>query len=455
MIPKVIDNYSNKSENFRRHTDPAWLWIVVSTASVSLHLLVFWLIRSTDEFPAWFPQSHQSSVPIDFLEISSEQKSIIKPKSTTPKVKQQSSFSLSPKSLPITHSNQDDSEITSSINLPQKHKNLKPEVIKPEVIKPEVIKPEVIKPELIKPELIKPEVLKPELIKPELIKPEVLKPEVIKPEVTKPEVIKPEVIKPEVIKPELIKPEVIKPEVTKPEVIKPELIKPEVIKPEVTKPEVTKPEVTKPELIKPLIRQQSYPTNATPETTPIIPEPELPWNRRQEVILGQETVLPSDIPADSPTPAVEPPLNPNSEPSPTVNQGGSIATITPVLKEEVNELIQQGQIRVDGLPDVLAEYKGSTEKELELSSLPTDEIIKSANILISLIIDSNGYFQQAEIITIEPEVLPREISIYEQAINQIFAQERFLAGYNQDGSKPDLSNLYIRLQLKIEPINSQ
>jgi hypothetical protein len=385
MIPKVIDNYSNKSENFRRHTDPAWLWIVVSTASVSLHLLVFWLIRSTDEFPAWFPQSHQSSVPIDFLEISSEQKSIIKLKSTTPKVKQQSSFSLSPKSLPITHSNQDHSEITSSVNLPQKHKNQKPEVLKPEVTKPEVIKPEVIKPEVLKPE-----------------------------------VIKPEVIKPEVIKPEVLKPEVIKPEVTKP-----------------------------------LIRQQSYPTNATPETTPIIPEPELPWNRRQEVILGKETVLPSDIPADSPTPAVEPPLNPNSEPSPTVNQGGAIATINPVLKEEVNELIQQGQIRVDGLPDVLAEYKGSTEKELELSSLPTDEIIKSANILISLIIDSNGYFQQAEIITIEPEVLPREISIYEQAINQIFAQERFLAGYNQDGSKPDLSNLYIRLQLKIEPINSQ
>ncbi|MBD1215459.1 MAG: hypothetical protein H9534_22660 [Dolichospermum circinale Clear-D4] len=345
MIPTVIDNYSNKSENFRRHTDPAWLWIVVSTASVSLHLLVFWLMRSTDEFPAWFPQSDQSSVPIDFLEISSEQKSIIKPTSTTPKVKQQSSFSLSPQSSAITHSNQDHSEINSSVNLPQQHKNQKPEVIKPEVLKPEVTKP--------------------------------------------------------------------------------------------------------------LIRQQSYPTNATPETTPIIPERELPWNRRQEVILGKETVLPSDIPADSPTPAVEPPLNPNSEPSPTVNQGGAIATIAPVLKEEVNELIQQGEIRADGLPDVLAEYKGSTEKELELSSLPGDEIITSANILTSLIIDSNGYFQQAEIITIEPEVLSGEISIYEQAINQIFAQERFLAGYNQDGSKPDLSNLYIRLQLKIEPINSQ
>lgn len=360
MIPTVIDNYSNKSENFRRHTDPAWLWIVVSTASVSLHLLVFWLMRSTDEFPAWFPQSNQNSIPIDFLEISSEQKSIIKQKSTTPKVKQQSSFSLSPQSSAITDSNQDHSEINSSGNLPQQHKNQKPEVLKPEVTKPEVIKPEVIKPEVIKPEVIKP-----------------------------------------------------------------------------------------------LIRQQSYPTNATPETTPIIPERELPWNRRQEVILGKETVLPSDIPADSPTPAVEPPLNPNPEPSPTANKGGAIATITPVLKEEVNELIQQGQIRADGLPDVLAEYKGITDKELELSSLPGDEIITSANILASLIIDSNGHFQQAEIITIEPEVLSGEISIYEQAINQIFADEMFLAGYNQDGSKPDLSNLYIRLQLKIEPINSQ
>ncbi|MDB9521473.1 hypothetical protein PN480_05835 [Dolichospermum circinale CS-1225] len=365
MIPTVIDNYSNKSENFRRHTDPAWLWIVVSIASVSIHLLVFWLIRSTDEFPAWFPQSHQSSVPIDFLEISSEQKSIIKPKSTTPKVKQQSSFSLSPKSSAITDSNQDHSEINPSDNLPQQHKNQKPEVLKPEVLKPEVLKPEVIKPEVIKPEVIKPEA------------------------------------------------------------------------------------------IKPLIRQQSYPSNATPETTPIIPERELPWHRRQEVILGKETVLPSDIPASSPTPAVEPPLNSNSEPSPTVNQGGAIATITPILREEINELIQKGQIRADGLPDVIAEYKGSTDKEIELISLPGDEIIQSANILTSLIIDSNGYFKQAEIITIEPEVLSGERSIYEQAINQIFAQERFIAGYNQDGSKPDLSNLYIRLQLKIEPINSQ
>ncbi|MFM5889454.1 MAG: hypothetical protein ACKPFD_07785 [Dolichospermum sp.] len=336
MIPTAIDNYSNKSENLRRHTEPTWLWIVLFITSVSLHLLVFWLIRSTDEFPAWFPQS-ESFVPIDFLDISSEQKSIITPKSTTPKVKQQSSLSPSPKSSAITHSSQDHSQITSRDNLSQQYKNQKPPGTK--------------------------------------------------------------------------------------------------------------------SLTKPLIRQQLYSTSATPKTRPIIPQGELPWNRRQEVMLGKETVLPSDVP----TPVAQTPLNShsNSEPSPTANQGGAIATITPILREEVNELIQKGQIRADGLPDVLAEYKGTTDKEIELISLPGDEIIKSANILTSLIIDSNGYFQQAEIITIEPQVLSGEISIYEQAINQIFAQERFLAGYNQDGSKPDLSNLYIRLQLKIEPINSQ
>ena len=119
----------------------------------------------------------------------------------------------------------------------------------------------------------------------------------------------------------------------------------------------------------------------------------------------------------------------------------------------MSELIQQKLLRADGLPDVFAEYKGSTEKELEPSILPTDEGLKPANILASLIIDKNGHFQQAKIITIEPAALRSGISIYEQALSQIFAQESFLAGYNQDGSKPDLSNLYIRL--KIAPINSQ
>ena len=392
MMPTLTNNYLNDStsKNLRRHhhhhSDPPWLWTVVCISSVSLHLLVFWLMRSSNEFQAWFPQSNQSSIPIDFIEIASEPKSTNKLQSTTPKIKPQSSFSSSPKSAPITPNNQDDGEITSKINLPEQDKTQKPEVKKPEVEKTEVRKPEV----------------------------------------------------------------------EKTEVRKPEVEKSEVRKPEVRKPEVEKREIEKSEPEKPPVRQQSYPTNpipeTTPEPTPIIPESELPWNRRQEVKLGEGTLLPQDIPTDSPTPTAEPSANPNPKSSPITNGGGAIATVSPIMKEEVSELIQQKQLIADALPDVLAEYKGSTEKELEVSLLPNDEDLKPANILASLVIDKNGQFQQAIIITIEPAALRSQANIYEQALNQIFAQESFLAAYNQDGSKPDLSNLYIRL--KIKPINS-
>ena len=336
MIPTVTNNHLNDSsitsKNFKRHTDPPWLWTFVCIGSVSLHLLVFWLMRSSNEFQAWFPQSNQSSIPIDLIEIDSEPKSQIKTQSTTRKIKPQSSFSTSPKSASAKLSNQDDADY--SVNLPEQDKSEKPKVRKLEVEKTEVEKPPV--------------------------------------------------------------------------------------------------------------RQQSYPTNPTPEPTSIIPESERPWNSRQEVKLGEGTLLPKDIPADSPTPTTEPSL--------TANRGGAIATVSPILKEEVSELIQQKQLIADALPDVLAEYKGSTEKELEASILPSDEDLKPANILASLIIDQNGQFQQAIVITIEPAALRSQANIYEQALNQMFQNESFFAAYNQDGSKPDLSNLYIRL--KIKPINS-
>ena len=376
MIPTVTNNHLNDSsitsKNFKRHTDPPWLWTFVCIGSVSLHLLVFWLMRSSNEFQAWFPQSNQSSIPIDLIEIASEPKSQIKTQSTTPKIKPKSSFSTSQKSASVKLSNQDDAD--SSVNLPEQDKSEQPEVRKLEVEKPEVRKLEV----------------------------------------------------------------------RKLEVRKPEVEKTEVEKPEVEKTEVEKTEVEKTEVEKPPVRQQSYPTNPTPEPTSIIPESERPWNSRQEVKLGEGTLFPKDIPADSPTSTTEPSL--------TANRGGAITTVSPILKEEVSELIQQKQLIADALPDVLAEYKGSTEKELEASILPSDEDLKPANILASLIIDKNGQFQQAIVITIEPAALRSQANIYEQALNQMFAQESFLAAYNQDGSKPDLSNLYIRL--KIKPINS-
>jgi len=367
MISTITNNHLHDrliiSHNFRRHIDPPGLWIMVSIGSLSLHLLVFWLVGSSNNFKPWFPQSNQSSVPIDLIEIPSQPKSKIKPQPTTTKIKTQSYFSPLPKSLPVKLENQDDDQITSDTNLPQQDKVQKPEVQKPEVQKPQVQKPEVQKPQ-------------------------------------------------------------------------------------VQKPQVQKPQVQKPQVQKSPVRQQFYPTKPIAEVTPIIPESELPWNSRQEIKLGKEEPLPQDIPTDFPTPTAKPSTNPNLEPSPTVTGEGAIATINPIHREQVSELIQQRTLSPDGLPDVLAEYKGSPEKELEISVLPTDKDLKPANILASLIIDDNGKFQQAKIINIEPIVLPSQKNIYEQALNQIFAEESFLAAYNQDGSKPQLSNLYIRLQIK-------
>ena len=387
MISTITNNHLHDrliiSHNSRRHIDPPGLWIMVSIGSLSLHLLVFWLVGSSNNFKPWFPQSNQSSVPIDLIEIPSQPKSKIKPQPTTTKIKTQSYFSPLPKSLPVKLENQDDDQITSDTNLPQQDKVQKPEVQKPQVQQPQVQKPQVQQPQ-----------------------------------------------------------------VQKPQVQKPQVQKPEIQKPQVQKPQVQKPEVQKPLVQKSPVRQQFYPTKPIAEVTPIIPESELPWNSRQEIKLGKEKPLPQDIPTDFPTPTAKPSTNPNLEPSPTVTGEGAIATINPIHREQVSELIQQRTLSPDGLPDVLAEYKGSPEKELEISVLPTDKDLKPANILASLIIDDNGKFQQAKIINIEPIVLPSQKNIYEQALNQIFAEESFLAAYNQDGSKPQLSNLYIRLQIK-------
>ncbi|MFM7365175.1 MAG: hypothetical protein ACKO11_11905 [Cuspidothrix sp.] len=345
MIPTLTNNYSNSSSiryyNSKRHIDPPWLWIAVSIGSVSLHLLVFSLFRSSDQFPAWFTASNQSSIPVDFIEIAAESQS---------RIKNKSGVLPSPISPAITSNSEDDGEILAKVDLTRENKTQKPQVQESQVQKPPVQKPQV------------------------------------------------------------------------------------------QKLPVQKPQVQESQVQESPIKQQSYPTNPIPETTPIIPESELPWNRRQEVKLGEGTLLPQDV-------------KPIPEPSPTVNGGGAMATITPVLKEEVSILIQQKQLIADALPDVFAEYKGVREKELEPSILSDDEGLKPANILASLVIDKNGHFQQAIVITIEPATLRSETNIYEQALNQIFQEETFLAAYNQDGSKPDLSNLYIRL--KIKPINPQ
>ncbi|WP_298911475.1 hypothetical protein [uncultured Nostoc sp.] len=380
MIPSVADKTPIPAKVWRRHTDPPGLWISVVIGSVSLHLLAFWLMRSSNAFSLWFPQQSQSVVPIELIDIAPKTKSITKSKSTAKTVSPRP-LSSTQKSVPArsiqtartTPRNQDFGAINSAENLQQKSRTYASQ-------------------------------------------------------------------------------------------------------------SNSRP-----------FRQQRVLT-ATPKPTPTatpkptVPVGSLPWNRRQEIKLGKGTPLSTGIPSNPPvseaenretpprtptqetpstptreTPSTrtrETPATPTRETLPTRTRetpatptgGASVAIVAPLLRDKVSNLIQSGRLRQDALPDVIALYRGSNTKQLDSSFLPGDSEVKPAQILASLVIDNKGNFQQALVIEIEPATSQSEKSTYERILNEVFKTENFLAAHNNDGTKPDLSNLYV--WIKIQPANS-
>ncbi|ODG96611.1 hypothetical protein A4S05_17730 [Nostoc sp. KVJ20] len=401
MTPSVADKTPIPAKVWRRHTDPPGLWISVVIGSVSLHLLAFWLMRSSNAVSLWFPQQSQSAVPIELIDIAPETKSIIKststPKTVSPKPVSSAKKSVparSPQTTRTTPRNQDFGAINSADNLQRKSR------------------------------------------------------------------------------------------------------------------------IADSRADSQPFRQQTVPTptptptpipTPTPTPTPTIPVGNLPWNRRQDIKLGKGTPLPPGIPANptgetsptpiretpstptgetsptptretpptptgetSPTPTRETPPTPTGETSPTPTgetsptptretpstqaQGASVAIVAPLLRDEVSNLIKAGRLRQDALPDVIALYRGSNTKQLDSSFLVNNSGLEPAQLLASLIIDNNGNFQQAVVLEIEPATLQSEKNTYEQVLSEVFKTENFIAAHNNDRTKPELSNLYVRI--KIQPANS-
>ncbi|WP_341527162.1 hypothetical protein [Nostoc sp. UHCC 0302] len=73
MTSSVADKTPISAKVWRRHTDPPGFWIAVVVGSVSLHLLAFWLIRSTG-FSRLMQQQNKAAIPIEVVEISSQTK---------------------------------------------------------------------------------------------------------------------------------------------------------------------------------------------------------------------------------------------------------------------------------------------------------------------------------------------------------------------------------------------
>ncbi|MDB9380125.1 hypothetical protein PN460_19865, partial [Nodularia sphaerocarpa CS-585A2] len=174
----------------------------------------------------------------------------------------------------------------------------------------------------------------------------------------------------------------------------------------------------------------------TEETSSTADEETLPTPTEETPRTADEEILP--------TPTAETPSTPAQE--------GATVTFTQVNKPEIEQLIQQGRLRPDGLPDVLAIHQGSNTKNLDSSYIPGDFVLEPAQLLVSLIIDHNGNFQQAKVLEIEPVTLQSKKSWYEQVVNELFINDRFLPAQNNDGTKPELSNLFI--QITIQPVSS-
>ncbi|MDF5708063.1 MAG: hypothetical protein PUP90_10380 [Nostoc sp. S4] len=408
MKPLVADKTSIPAKVRRRHTDPPGLWISVVIGSVSIHLLVFWLMRSSNTFSLWFPQETQSAVPIELIDISPKTKSTAN--TVSPK-----RLSSTQKSVParITPKNQDSSAINSTDNLQAKSKTDASQTNSQRFRQRTVSKP-----------------------------------------------------------------------IPKP-----------------TPTAIPKIPTDASQTNSQRSRQQTVPKSIAtpiPKATPTIPVANLPWNHRQKLKFGKGTPLPAGIPSNlpvketsptptgqtpptptgqtpltptqqtpltstgqtSPTPARETPSiptgqtppTPNRETLPTSTQGASVAIVAPLLKNEVSSLIKAGRLRQDGLPDAIAVYKGSGTKQFDSSFLLQNYELNPASLLASLVIDRNGNFQQAVVLEIQPATLQSQKSTYQQVLNEIFKTENFVAAQNNDGTKPDLSNLYVII--KIQSTNS-
>ncbi|MEH2300638.1 MAG: hypothetical protein V7K88_16965 [Nostoc sp.] len=444
MIPSVADKTPIPAKVWRRHTDPPGLWISVVIGSVSLHLLAFWLMRSSNAFSFWFPQQSQSVVPIELIDIAPKTKSITKSKSTAKTVSPKP-LSSTQKSVPArsiqtartTPRNQDFGVINSAENLQQKSRTYASQSNSRPFRQQRVL--------------------------------------IVTPKPTPTATPKPTV--PVGSLPWNRRQEIKLGKGTPLSTGIPS-------NPPVSEAENRETPPRTPTQETPATRTRETPSTRTRETpatrtreTPSTRTRETPSTRTRETPPTRTRETPSTRTRETPptptretpptptretpptptretpsTPTRETPATPTRETPATPTGGASVAIVAPLLRDKVSNLIQSGRLRQDALPDVIALYRGSNTKQLDSSFLPGDSEVKPAQILASLVIDNKGNFQQALVIEIEPATSQSEKSTYERILNEVFKTENFFAAHNNDGTKPDLSNLYV--WIKIQPANS-
>jgi len=478
MTQATSDKTQLGNQTWRRHTDPPGLWIFVVIVSVTLHLLGIWLIRFSGSIFS-LQQDSASVIPIDFVEVApvkQTNKSVVSRKSpvkkppvssTKPVVRNNSQRNITPK---ITVGN----GIALRDNTAKKKVTPKKQPLlrksqparKKATVPSSRVKKQVTQlkrtPRQKPPFSSTVPIRKPQQPLPLFgSKPATRKPQQplfgSKPATRKPQQplfgSKPPTRKPPQplfgSKPATRKPPQplfgSKPATRKPQQplfdSKPATRKPQQplfgSKPPTRKPQQplfgSKPPTRKPQ--QPLFGSKP-PTRKPPQplfgsNTPNKNTGNQPWNRpRGDIKLGTGKKLDSN------------PL-PN-QPSANVNSQAGLLLV------RVNPLSRQDILarKFINPPEVMAKYIGNRANRLDISIRNKYPGLKDAKLIVSLVIDKNGKFEQAHVLSIEPRILAANRSQYQKFLDEHFRNQKFIPASTNSGAKPEVSNLYIRVAIE-------
>jgi len=408
MTQSVADPTPIPNKTWRQHTDPPGLWIVVIMGSVVLHLLLFWLMRSSE-----FARSQQHSsdaVPIEFIEISPKARAKARRHSKA-KLVSPNPQSATRKSIParlpnrVTQENFSAKSASFDRNTIAFANNKKASI------------PQRSEPGLPKKVLKTPSVKK------------------------KIAFFKPTPIKKYRLTPKLV---------TIPPPNIPDNIQPDPI-PQPQTP-IHRNRNPEPRPLNPNTNTLDQQTQASGEQN----QPPLP--------LHNTTNLP-----DTTRPRKSSPLTsqPQEEPSPPVKNGEAIGeapknqigeiprTQTPHLTREPEQtptrvgMVATWNVEVNGVqkdrPENLAKPIGSSrEKDLNLLSL-NSELNKPIDFQASLVIDSNGNLID---VWINPTIPEPQRTQYRKYTQEVFQGQKFIPATSSNGGKPPSSNLVVRLTIQ-------
>ena len=206
------------------------------------------------------------------------------------------------------------------------------------------------------------------------------------------------------------------------------------------------------------------PTNSTPTPTPTptpIPTPNstpTPTPKRSETISSRPTTQDGKKPRESLNKPLDRSTN-NSSPDKTnlnqVETGGGLIKISHIFTySEHKKMWDRKELAGDAPPDNLAKYLGSGSKPIAPSWLGVSSKLQPATILVNLVIDQEGKFFTASIIEINPPSLQGQKAQYEELLGKIYQNEKFKPGYNNNAKDPIVaSNLLVNVI--ISPIVSK